>query len=117
MMWKETDVAIVELQNKNCHSDTKSGAWIEIEIYDTASKIKTDSNLPGRAGHWDLHLPNRVSYLPRIVGQTLLSYPAKNNYRYGRVHKNCIILYLKKFKQLVRHTSCYYFWPVLECVF
>ena len=74
MMWKETDVVIVEPPNKNCHSDMKSGAWIE--IYDSVSKIKTDSNLPGRAGHWDLHLPDRVSYLPRAVGQSLLSYPA-----------------------------------------
>ena len=75
MMWKETDVAIVEPQNKNCHSDTKSGAWIE--IYDTVNKIlkKTDSSLPSQAGHWDLHLPDRVSYLPRAVGQSLLSYP------------------------------------------
>ena len=38
MMWKETDAATVEPQNKNCHSDTKSGAWIE--IYDTVNKIK-----------------------------------------------------------------------------
>ena len=38
MMWKETDVAIVEPQNKNCHSDMKSGAWIE--MYDTVNKIK-----------------------------------------------------------------------------
>ena len=28
---------------------------------------KNDDNLPGRAGHWDLHLPDRVSYLPRAV--------------------------------------------------
>ena len=31
-------------------------------------------NLPSRAGHWDLHLPDWVSYLPRAVGQSLLSY-------------------------------------------
>ena len=36
---------------------------------------KTDNNLPSQAGHWDLHLPDRVSYLPQAVGQSLLSYP------------------------------------------
>ena len=35
---------------------------------------KTDSNLPGQAGHWDLHLPDQVSYLPQAVGQSV-SYP------------------------------------------
>ena len=56
--------------------------------YDTVNK-NNDNDLPGRAGHWDLHLPDRVSYLPRAVGQSLLSYPdihaetlqAENNYR------------------------------------
>ena len=72
----ETDVAIVEPQNKNCHSDSKPNAWIEIiMILSIKNKIKTDNDFPGRAGHWDLHLPDRVSYLPRAVGQSLLSYP------------------------------------------
>ena len=38
MMWKETDVATVEPQNKNCCNDSKSGAWIE--IYNTVNKNK-----------------------------------------------------------------------------
>ena len=42
--------------------------------YDTVSK-KNDNDFPGRAGHWDLHLPDQVSYLPWTVGQSLLSYP------------------------------------------
>ena len=39
----------------------------------TASFLN-DNDFPGRAGHWNLHLPDRVSYLPRAVGQSLLSY-------------------------------------------
>ena len=42
--------------------------------YDTVNK-KTDNDFPGQAGHRDLHLPDRVSYLPWAVGQSLLSYP------------------------------------------
>ena len=65
MLWKETDVAIVELQNKNCHSDSKSNAWIE--IWYCQKNKQTDNDFTGRAGHWDLRLPDRVSYLPRAV--------------------------------------------------
>ena len=42
--------------------------------HDTVNK-KNDNALPDQAGRWDLHLPDRVSYLPRAVGQSLLSYP------------------------------------------
>ena len=42
--------------------------------YDTVNK-KMYNALPDRAGHWDLHLPDQLSYLPQTVGQSLLSYP------------------------------------------
>ena len=37
--------------------------------YDTVNKknLKNDNYLPSRAGHWDLHLPDWVSYLPQAV--------------------------------------------------
>ena len=45
--------------------------------YDTVNKniLKKHNDFPGQAGHWDLHLPDRVSYLRQAVGQSLLSYP------------------------------------------
>ena len=48
--------------------------------YDTVNlKKKKITACPGR----DLHLPDGVSYLPRAVGQSLLSYPE------GVVIENC----------------------------
>ena len=61
---------------------------------------KTNNDLPGQAGHWDLHLPDRVSYLPRAVGQSLLSYP---DLRGGDSHLDYLITLLiqsSKFKRI-----------------
>ena len=41
---KETDVAIVEPQNKNCHSDSKPNAWIEIIMILSIKKQKQKQN-------------------------------------------------------------------------
>ena len=64
LCWKETDVATVELRNENCHNGLKSNTWIETWYRQWR---KTDNNLAGWAGHWDLHLPDQVSYLPQAV--------------------------------------------------
>ena len=44
---EKTDVVIVELQNKNCCSDSKSSAWIDLYCQ---WKVNYN-NLPGQAGH------------------------------------------------------------------
>ena len=42
--------------------------WLNLAHYwNILSVEKTTDNLPGQAGHWDLHLPDWVSYLPRAV--------------------------------------------------
>ena len=41
-----------------------------------SATIWKNNNVPIRAGHQDLHLPDRVGYMPRAIGQSLMSYPA-----------------------------------------
>ena len=62
--------------------------------------IKNKNALPGQAGHWDLHQPERVSYLPQAVGQSFLSYCRPNGdnmdsvpqhthqYQHTHIHQN-----------------------------
>ena len=64
--------------------------------YDPVNK-KLNNALPGQAGHWDLHLPDRESYLPRAV---LIVIPW--------------VLLKSKFKVYVNHCCCC--WWVHVCV-
>ena len=50
------------------HSDLQSSTWTE-PCYSWPEK---NMNLPHQASHWDLHLPDRISYLPQAVGQSVL---------------------------------------------